>query len=52
MTQPPPLRLKRRERRPDLVFRASTNATAPGERQPMASVEPEPKRKHEQDARG
>ena len=39
--QPPPLRLKRRQRTPDLVLRASAHAAALGERQPMPGVEPE-----------
>jgi hypothetical protein len=50
--EPPPLRLKRREGSPNLVLRASTNAAALGEREPVASVEPQPEREHEQGSRG
>ena len=39
----PPVRLKRRERAPDLVLGASAHAAAPGEQPPVASVEPEPR---------
>ena len=42
MPQPPPLRPKRRKHAPDVVLRASTNAAALGERQPVAGGEPEP----------
>jgi hypothetical protein len=42
MTQPPPVRPKWCKCALDLVLRASTNAAALGERQPVASVEPEP----------
>ena len=41
--QPPPFRLKMLERAPDLILRASTHAAAPGERYPVASVEPDPR---------
>ena len=41
MTQPPPVRPKWRKGAPDVVLRASTNAAALGEREPVASVEPE-----------
>jgi hypothetical protein len=51
MPQPPPLHRKRRQRTPDLLLRASAHTATPGERQPVASVEAEPEREHEQDSR-
>jgi hypothetical protein len=51
MTQPPPLRPKRRQRAPDLVLRASTHAAAPGEQQPVAGIQAKSEREHEQDSR-
>jgi hypothetical protein len=50
MTQPPPLRLKRRQRAPDFVLRASSHAAATSQPNPVASVEPEPERRDEQGA--
>ena len=48
MPQPPALRLQRRERALHVVLRASTDAAATGECEPVASVEPEPERGEEQ----
>lgn len=39
MTQPPPMFREPRERTPNLVLRASTDAAAPGEREPVARAE-------------
>ena len=50
VAQPPLIRLKWRKHAPDLVLRASADAAALGERQPVASVEAEPEREDEQGA--
>jgi hypothetical protein len=52
MTQPPPLCLKRHERPPDLVLRASAHAAAPGEQEPVTPVEAAPDRNDEKNPCG
>ena len=48
MAKPPTLRLRRSERTLNLVLRASTDAATTGECEPVASVEAEAERDHEQ----
>src|SRR5206468_1894613 len=50
MPQPPPLRPQRRKRALNVVLRASADTATPGEREPVASIEPEPDRGDKQQA--
>jgi hypothetical protein len=52
MTQSPPVRLKRRQRPPDLVLGPGTDTTALGKRPQVAGMEAESDREHEHDPRG
>ena len=52
MPHPPPVRVKRRERAADVVFRVGAHSAALGERQPVVNVEPESERDHEQNSCG